>query len=837
MSVSICPNKHQIGGENHHCIKKDLRVFYNEESLNKVKQNSSYNPVSVKNFESFVAITFKQFKNDYVAKSIIKPKKGIVKNYDIRSFQQNYNIRDMNIITFRILNFILYSYILGSYILDYIKQEELQSYLVDNLFPNKIFVFLKKNWELLDLSLKEKGFENIQVFLNMTFEKMNEFISTLKSVDNYEQLISFEKRVNDYIMGIISNKNNIDILNKDYKKINNKLLLIFDQYGIKEMIMGNYDPSIYDQKIYPDIQYFTLSKMDDYNSFKNKFQSNKDNENRYTLINLLVNNDEELSQNIINMKNLDNINKLTNLLLNIYYMLIRREDAKNIKFKDEWKNIIDRYKEINNNEVFKDVKEFEREYVKPFIKSWDKIKKKCTMYNCRNLGENKTPPYLDMTVDLPISYFLVDDGDIGYGMYLASAYQQFIDWQNTFLNLIISNNKMGGLLNSYIFQLEQEINIQEATKDEIINIDEKTYQSFEKLISSCSIRNIFSKDNIIKYKNYNDIIYNYDYIEEELAKIILPGLKKFKPDGIKFVTYLYEGFRGKENEDIIKKYNSKYNKKPLSVEEKEILSELAKKKNMKIFNEVFSSLQILMNEIIKDNYEQDTLIYDIIEKLPNYVILNKELVDLLKRTKEHYLDEKIFTIHDLVSMFEYFEALCWPQIKQNLLRDYKWDIDEESKNYVINYFKTKENQEKIINLQDLTFALRRLISRYLAGTRQDVDIDSKVVLSSWLKKNEFWSKEIAENVNKDLEIDALCPNKIKIGSAFELYNALGGDNILNKFIDENKKKETQKAIEFEMKTPSEKPEKEKKVDNDKENSSDEEEKEEEEEEENERDDY
>ena len=125
----------------------------------------------------------------------------------------------------------------------------------------------------------------------------------------------------------------------------------------------------------------------------------------------------------------------------------------------------------------------------------------------------------------------------------------------------------------------------------------------------------------------------------------------------------------------------------------------------------------------------------------------------------------------------------------------------------------------------------------MAGTRQDVDIDSKVVLSSWLKKNEFWSKEIAENVNKDLEIDALCPNNIKIGSSFELYNALGGDNILNKFIDENKKKETQKAIEFEMKTPSEKLEKEKKVDDDKENFSDEEEKEEEEEEENERDDY
>ena len=77
-----------------------------------------------------------------------------------------------------------------------------------------------------------------------------------------------------------------------------------------------------------------------------------------------------------------------------------------------------------------------------------------------------------------------------------------------------------------------------------IKIDDKTYKELEGLISSSAVRNIFTKgkDNNIQYKNYNDIIYNYDYIEEELGKIILPGLKRFKPGVIKFVTYLYAVF-------------------------------------------------------------------------------------------------------------------------------------------------------------------------------------------------------------------------------------------------------------------------------------------------------
>ena len=77
-----------------------------------------------------------------------------------------------------------------------------------------------------------------------------------------------------------------------------------------------------------------------------------------------------------------------------------------------------------------------------------------------------------MTIDNNLAFYLVDDGDKNGGMFLAAGYQNFIEWQNNFINLIISKNSMSGILNSYVSQLEQEIDIQDATKDEILKIDD-----------------------------------------------------------------------------------------------------------------------------------------------------------------------------------------------------------------------------------------------------------------------------------------------------------------------------------------------------------------------------
>ena len=833
MAQDRCPNQHVIGGLDHVCSKKDIRVYYEQRDID---QFHNYWRSYPNWLNSFISTTLVGFKANYVDKNIIKPQKGIIKDYEITEFEKKLPIREINIITFRILNYILYSYLLGSYILNNLTKEQVQNYLVENLFPHTLFGIVKKNWELLEISLRELGIENIKIFMNMIFDKLSESINNLQSVNTENQLYNFEKDINNYIMNIISNKDNIKKLNEDYKEMNNTLVS-FNPQSIKEIVLANYEPDIYDQNEYPDIQYYSISSIQDYDTFVNLFNSSKENENKYSLINMLIKRDEDITVNATNMNSLENINKLTNMLLNIYSYKISREDAKDKILKNEMNHIIDNYNQMNpiqlNNED-----ELMKLYINPFIESWDMIKKKAVQYKCRVLRDlDKGEKPLDMTIDNKLCFFLVDDGDQDGGMFLAAAYQNLIDWQNAFINIIISKNTMNGILNSYVPLLEQEIDIQDAEKEEIINIDNKTYKTLNDLINYSSMRNIFGPDNKIIYKNYNKITYNFDYIEEELGKAILPGIKKFKNNKIRCITYLFEGFRG-DSSSVLVEYNTKYPPKQLTDEEKDCLNELLKNNNnSKFYKEVFASLQILMNLIVKENYNQDHLIYKIIEKRPNYVVLDQTLIKFFKDKWEYYMEEKVFTINSLVSIFEYFEALCWKEIKDKILEDYKLDLPDESKKYILNYFEENKDKETIINKVNLTTALRKIISRSLAGTRQEVDISPDSKLELYINKYELWGQEIVENEQFQKEIVLVIKSDIHISHCWALFNLLDGDAILDKELNKNKEekekqKQEQEKKEFEIDTSSnQNKEGEEKKDEEKKKDEDNEEEEEEEEEE------
>ena len=790
MDLIKCPFMHDIGGVNHILCKKDIRVFYQNEDFEQFSQGWPGDWIN-----SFVHTTLKDFKSEYVDKNISKLKKGIILS-DIKELEKNNPIRDVHIISFRIMHFILYSYLLGSQILGNITEQQILPILIDGVMPQTLFGIIRKDWDLLELNLNELGIENVQTFINMIFDKLIELISNLKEVNTDEQQVAFEKEVNKYIYELILNKETLQKLNKDYQDMVNQLLN-FDPYSIKEMILGNYPPSIYDQKIYPDIQYYTVSNIQDYNTFVNKFKLSKENENKYFLINTLIKKEEDLTKGVINMKNLTNINKLSNTLLKIYSFKIPREDGKKLKLKDELDNIIETYNKINPIKI-ENQNNFLENYVEPFIKSWDLIKEKSVQYKCRVLRDlEKGEKPLDMNIELPICYYLVDDGDKEGGMFLASAYQHLIGWQNTFIDIIIGNNRLKGMHNSYMSQLEQEVLIQDATSDEIVNIDDKIYKALNDLVYTTSMRNIITKDNKINYKNYNDIIYNFDFIEEELGKLILPGIKKFKKDKVKFMTYLYEGFRG-GNSTVLVDYNAKYKQRELTEEEKSILNKLLQSNNnMKFYNDVFASLQILMNEIIKENYKNDHLIYKIIENLAEYIILNAELKKMFKNTYEYYMEEMKFSIDSLVSIFEHIEALCWKEMKKNILPDYQLEISEETKKMVFSYFEENKDKDKMINVKNFTSALRKLISRSLVGSRQEIEIKSEAQLRLYIGREDLWPLQFIDNDAFSGEIFMICKDDITIGNCFALYNGLDGDTILNNEIykeDENKERENNEEI-------------------------------------------
>ena len=759
--VDKCPNGHDIGGNDHKCIKKDIRVFCNKEDKEEL--------FFLWNFEkewldSFISLTLQEFKENYFDKNISEPQKGIVKNYSINYFEKSFPIRNLNNITFRILNFILYSYLLGSYILNNVTKEEANSFLIEYLVPQSLFGVIKKNWELLRTLLEEIGFESPHIFINMIFDDVIQLINDFEFSTTQKEFNNFEMKVDAYITKILSEKENINELNNNYNKMNTSLIN-FDPYSIREIIQSNFDPLIYDQNEYPNIQYFSISNEYNYETFKIKFNLSEENKINYPLIHLLIDKDSDITRDAINLQNLDPINKLSNILLQIYSFKLKREDAKKVTLKEKVTEISDKLSELYQEQSFNEVK-FEKNYIKNFINSWNIIKNKAIQYKCRNL---KNP--LDIDESTKLSYFLIDNGEVGFGMFLASAYEQMICWQNKFIDYIIDNNAEKGIHNSYVSLLKQETAIQDATKSETLNINKNIFKEFYILINQNSMRNIFTPEGKINYKNYNDIKYDYDYIEKELGKKILTGVRKFKNNCIRFITYLYEGFQGR-NTSIMLEVNEKYPQKELSQEKKNLIKEFLKVYNTKQFyTEMFSSIQLIMNYIIKDYYNPNILISQIIDSLPKSSLSNQKIKDFFKNK---------FSINTILSIYEYFELLCWDQIKNSVAELYNLDLEEETKKYIIEYFDNNKNKKKLINKQNFTEALRKLMSRYLIGTKQDSDFNEKNSLSLYINKYEFWEKEITENEAFETELKEVCPENILISNCKKLFNILEGDIYVNK---------------------------------------------------------
>ena len=184
-----------------------------------------------------------------------------------------------------------------------------------------------------------------------------------------------------------------------------------------------------------------------------------------------------------------------------------------------------------------------------------------------------------------------------------------------------------------------------------------------------------------------------------------------------------------------------------------------------------------MNEILKENYEQNYLIYNIIKNsLPNYVKLNEELLKLISEKHSQSKNNNSFTVNSLVSIFEYFEDLCWEDIKKYIPPDFKETINDKDGKEIYHYFEKNKNNKKLINKNNLTNAIRKLISRYIVGTRQETDIKPDSELKLFIIKEEFWPKNIRENDDAfNMEIYEIFNIKILTGQSFELFNLLRGD--------------------------------------------------------------
>ena len=529
---------------------------------------------------------------------------------------------------------------------------------------------------------------------------------------------------------------------------------------------------IYPFKEYPYFKYFKLTKYKTEEDFEKRMPSKE----KYFLTSLLLIKVDEFKK----LKYLPDFNEFINLMIEEYSFKISRSDAKDRSLNEEI---------IYKNESFK-IK------LKKFLKAWKEIKDEAVKYEC-----GKDMPVKSLSDTDKLNYFLNDKGEIGGGMYIAAAYTKFIEWQNTILQPIIDSNPLGGILYNYVDILKKKIPVQEASNEQIVlidkRIDDSKYSSIKDIIYSFSERNIFSDSGKINYSDYNSFLYDYDSIEEELGRIILPGVLQFDSEKkLNFVVYWSEGFRG-GNSEIISKFYFKYKQKDLSEEEKKKIKEYIIIKNKeqieiygfkKDFKEIYASLQILIFFLTEHPIQKDDeKISEIISKYAD------KYFKISNDCKEFFESEaKDITINKLMNLFFIIEHLCFNDLCINLQLDLKLEIPQEQKDTVIEKL-LKSYNKKLYTLKDLAAAVRRYISRFLVGFAQTSEAQNEGKLSDYLSRQDLWEErvwgqdcDLIDEINR--HIGGL---NLKISQAYKFYELIGEEDkkeieFLNEEDDKNK---------------------------------------------------
>ena len=713
---SQCPNPNcnlTIGGRMHKLVGPEknqtnhFRVIFNK--------NDAVKEVPCKLFEDY--------KREEIDKYLIMQNKGMNKN-EMDILPRLDTVRSMNELGFRILNYILYSTLFYSNLLGIIKDNDLNEYTCKY---NDCLSCIIINWNTIETILKEKGINNIKVFMNIIFEKVTEILKDVKQSLTIEERDKIEKEINNYIEELVENKKNYEKIESQYNELNSQLKNT-DPNSLRELLLENYSPfeNIYSENEFPNLKMFLYSKNLEIDELKNYLKLQPNYIKNYCLLNQLLENQEDIKL----LQNIININKFTDILYKKYNHNITRSKAKTINLMDlkEEKDISDEIKKLE----------------KSFIKSWDNIKSKCTSYACTQM---KT---LDISKYTTLNHFLPDNIEREGGMYMLSAYTNFINWQNNFIDNLLNNINEKSPICPYLYQLKQEINVFEATENDIIKVDEKFNEKLKDIIYKYSMRNIFRNEKI-DFKGFKyPIKFDFDSIEKELVDIILPGIKKFKTEdegGIRLISYTNDSLRNKNNL-IFSNYISKYPNKKLSEEGIKLLdSSLYKVDKENKILEFKYSCEVLIKNIQNENYEESESIYEIMNLLQE----DEKLDDTFQQFCINDKEKKLFRIDNLISTYNIIELKCWNKIKEEVHSDYKIKIPNDERNKLKEYMNSilKDNNY-IITKQDLANALRRFISRNLTGVLTNTSINESNKLFEYIQKEEFWDEQ-NENLDSNLE--------------------------------------------------------------------------------------
>ena len=290
-------------------VKRDkyFRIFKDDEELEAIKRNKDKrNKLDEINY-----MTLNEFKENYIKKLFIKEKglPNIDKNYFKKD---NKIIRNLSQISYRLLNYILYSHLFFARLI--IKTNRFDNYLPRGMNWGET---LYECWLLLKKELSKKSINSIDIFMNYTFKDLFNKLHNKELIDNYDDLIEFEKDLEQLIQEKIERVKN--------KAKNSPFYLLKETYESQD----------YSKEEYPYYEYFYYCDYLD-EKYINVELSHKE-EIKYPILKkyLEYKNENKTDTDNYSLDNLNLFNTTLNLINDKYSHQITREYAEKKYLKDD----------------------------------------------------------------------------------------------------------------------------------------------------------------------------------------------------------------------------------------------------------------------------------------------------------------------------------------------------------------------------------------------------------------------------------------------------------------------------------------------------------------------
>ena len=657
---------------------------------------------------------------------------------------------------------------------------------LDNLadyIKSDLFDILKEYIKVIDNEKYEKYYNNycnenlvklyILCFIRIYLYRFSSILSKNRNTFQGEESIILEEITKDssisdsiklyFIILLYNNDNSLKILNeplfKTIEDFSNKVKGELGESKFNEILQNSLIPK--DKYLFNE--YFKYINYPSINDFIHKFSLKNENKEKYPLLNIYIKDES----NPKNLKDLSDYNDFVNSMINYYSGKISRNEANN-----EERN-------LNLEPIFRQDENFRNKFEK-FNSIWKSYLSKAIKAEEKNISDKFKDEFIG---NERLAYFLNDNDDEGYGIFISKGLKKYIEWQNSFLTPIINayKNKKNNVLNCYISKMETMVNVQDANNSQILKIEkcfENTYFiNFNELISVYCVR---------KKNNLNDFEYNFEKIEEELGKSLLPNKCLFNEKNMKYIRYQNEGFRY-INYDLFINFGKRYGETELTEDER--------KKLFNYINKEYNNFDILYDSFI-------LLVYYLNNQL--YAKKETKIIDFINKAKKKYInfgeqfitffneDGKDIIIEKLLNSILYMEQLCYEHLIGKIDNKFKESLDTSKKEEIKKYFENNHN-DPVITKKAISTAVRRFIIRYLLNDNKKENINQNLKLYMSLERKYLWNNEIFRKVGDNFNdlIKKYLGNfsfALEVKHAVEFYNLIGEEE--RQFISEEKNKFT-----------------------------------------------